>query len=343
MSDTAWDATTRRRLADFLAAGLGARDCAIVERRLLRDGAVQENWLLLGEFAGGSLPGSQRLVLRTNAATSLGVGLDRAGEFAVMRAAHRAGVHLPEPLLLCADAVVIGKPFLVMRWISGEGAGARIVAAADAAGATGEALARSLAAELARLHRIAPPRADLVCLGAPPADPALARIEELARLLAADDDPHPVAEWALRWLRRNAPPPAAPVLCHGDFRTGNYLAEGGELAGILDWEFATWSDPDEDLGWFCLGPWRFGAYEREAGGIAPRRAFCDAYAAAAGRAVDATRLRYWEVMAALRWLVLALRQCDRFLKGGERSLDLGLTGRRPAECELEILRLTETA
>jgi hypothetical protein len=48
-------------------------------------------------------------------------------------------------------------------------------------------------------------------------------------------------------------------------------------------------------------------------------------------------------MAALRWLVIALRQRDRFLAQGERSLDLALTGRRPAECEFEILRLTEAA
>jgi hypothetical protein len=48
-------------------------------------------------------------------------------------------------------------------------------------------------------------------------------------------------------------------------------------------------------------------------------------------------------MAALRWLVIALRQRDRCVVGGERSLDLALTGRRPAECELEILKLIEAA
>ena len=42
---------------------------------------------------------------------------------------------------------------------------------------------------------------------------------------------------------------------------------------ILDWEFAAWSDPDEDLGWFCLGCWRFGAYAQEAGGIGRRDVF----------------------------------------------------------------------
>jgi aminoglycoside phosphotransferase (APT) family kinase protein len=338
VSAALWDEEKRRRLATFLAAGFAARACDIAEPRLLPNGAVQENWLLDAVFAGGGLPGRRRLVLRTHAQTSLGLGLDRAGEFAVMRAARAAGILVPEPLLLSTDAAVIGKPFLVMRWIAGETAGGDIVARAAS-----EGLAATLAGELAKLHRIAPPRSDLACLGVPPADAARARIAELARLLAADADPHPVAEWGLRWLRLHAPPPAAPVLCHGDFRTGNYLVAEGRLAGILDWEFAGWSDPDEDLAWFCLGPWRFGAYAREAGGVASRRFFCDAYAAVAGRSVDPDRLRFWEVMAALRWLVLALRQRDRCLAGGERSLDLALTGRRAAECEFEILRLTEAA
>jgi hypothetical protein len=48
-------------------------------------------------------------------------------------------------------------------------------------------------------------------------------------------------------------------------------------------------------------------------------------------------------MAALRWLVIALQQRDRYMKYGERSLDLALTGRRVAECEHEILVLTGLA
>ena len=76
-------------------------------------------------------------------------------------------------------------------------------------------------------------------------------MDQLAALLAADDDPHPVADWALRWLAHHRPNPVPPVLCHGDYRTGNYRVAGGSLTGILDWDFAGWSDPDEDIAWFC--------------------------------------------------------------------------------------------
>lgn len=335
------EAATRERLARFLCEAAGARAVEIGEFRPLSGGAVQENWLVVMAIEGGAFAGRQQLVLRTDAATSLSMSSDRASEFAVQRLVHAAGVTVPEPLFLCRDAKVIGKPFFVMRWMPGTADGERIVA--GEIGGSRAVLAERLAQELAKLHQLRPPHDAAVGLGAPPHDAAAARLEPLARFLAAHGEPHPVAEWGIRWLRRQRPPPAQPVLCHGDFRTGNYLADEHGFTALLDWDFAGWSDPDEDIAWFCLGYWRFGAYQREAGGLVPRAAFHRAYQAASGRAVDPARARYWEVMAALRWLVIALEQRDRFLKGGEGSLKLLLNGRRPAECELEILRLTEQA
>ncbi len=329
----------RTGLRRFLRDATGAAVAEIRALHRLHGGAVQENWRLDVDFAGGSLAGRQSLVLRTAAATMLGFGLDGAAEFEVLRAVHAAGVAAPEPLFLCGDAGIIGKPFLLMRRLAGDATPARIVS--GELGGARDTLIADLARALAAIHALVPPNRDLACLGPAPQDAAAARLAQCAAWLARDGEPHPVAEWALRWLARYAPVPVAPVLCHGDFRTGNFLADAAGLAGILDWEFASWSDPHEDLGWFCLGCWRFGAYQREAGGIAPRAAVIAAYEAASRRRVEAQRLRWWEVMAALRWLVIALRQRDRCLVGGEPSLDLALTGRRPAECEFEILKLTE--
>ena len=328
-------------LERFLCRATGAERCAVAAFDRLEGGAVRENWRLEALLDGGTLAGRQALVLRTDAATSLGIGLDRAAEFAVLRAVHAAGVAAPEPLLLCLEPTVIGKPFFLMRLLPGEAAPARIVG--GALGGPRTALAAALARQLARLHAIVPPRPEFDALGEPPEDAAAARLAQCAALLASDPAPHPVAEWGLRWLSRHRPAAAPRVLCHGDFRTGNYLCDEAGFTGLLDWEFAGWSDAHEDLAWFCLGCWRFGAYAREAGGIAARASFLGAYAAASGRAVEPERLRWWEVMAALRWLVIALRQRDRWLLGGERSLDLALTGKRPAECEIEILKLTEAA
>lgn len=313
-----------------------ARAERILEARMspLLGGAVLRHYRLDFVLRGGPLAGGQHWVLRADGATKLGLGLPRAQEFAVQRALFRAGLKVAEPLFMCCDDSVFGVPFFLMRDVPGEADGAAVVAQGS-----NEALAEELGRELARLHALDLHR-DLHFLPGPPEDAAAARIAELENLLRRDEDPHPVAEWALRWLKRHRLARVQPVLSHGDFRTGNYLVADGALAGVLDWDFASWSDPFEDIAWFCAKAWRFGAIALEAGGIAPREAFYRGYSAVSGTGIDDARVHYWEVMAALRWLVIALKQRDRYLKQGERSLDLALTGRRPAECELEILILT---
>lgn len=317
----------------FIAERTGAT--AVEDARIeeLAGGAVLHHWRLDFTLLGGTMPGRQSWVLRRDGATKLGLGLSRAREFALQRAVFRAGLAVAEPFFMCCDETVLGAPFYLMRCLPGVTDGMTITQAGENA-----PLAAALGTELGRLHTLDLGVSRL--LGPPPADAAAARLCELEAALDADDDPQPVARWALRWLGRNKSSPARPVLCHGDFRTGNYLIEDGQLAGILDWDFAQWGDPDEDIAWFCSRHWRFAASARDAGGIASRAVFCGAYEAEAGRRLDPERLRYWSVMASLRWLVIALKQRDRFLKQGEASLDLALTGRRVAECEHEILALT---
>lgn len=328
-----------RGLAELLVSKTGARAVELGDFRPLTNGAVLRHWRIELELRGGRFAGPQSWVLRADGLTPLGLGMKRAQEFALQRALFAAGLAVAEPMFMCCDESVLGAPFFAMRFIAGESDGKAIVAAGR-----NDALAEALGGELARLHALdLAPR--LRFLPAPPADAAATRRDELARLLAEDDAPHPVADWALRWLARHRPAPARPVLCHGDFRTGNYLVARNRLAAVLDWDFAGWSDPDEDIAWLCAKAWRFGAPhskagECEAGGIAPRAVFHRGYEAVAGRRIDPARVHFWEVMAALRWLVIALKQRDRFLRHDERSLDLALTGRRVAECEHELLALT---
>src|SRR5580704_16404669 len=291
-------------------------------------------------FGGGRLAGAQRLVLRTDAATGLPSSLGRIEEFAVLKAAFAAGVTVPEPLFACSDKAVLGKPFFVMRRVQGSAAG-RPITLDPALEAARPALADRLGRELARLQTITPPRADLAFL--PPDAGPTGQIAELRAYLDRHPNPRPVLEWALRWAEKHLPEPLPAVLCHRDFRTGNYLVDGTRLTAILDWEFAGWGDPDEDIGWLCCKGWRFGRLDREAGGIAERAHFYRGYESESGRRLDAERVRFWEIFANIRWAVIALQQSDRYLIGGARSLSTAITGRRATECELELLLLLDPA
>ncbi|WP_289014427.1 phosphotransferase family protein, partial [uncultured Methylobacterium sp.] len=201
-------------------------------------------------------------------------------------------------------------------------------------------LAERLGRELALVHGIRPPQEALAFLEQPDPHPALAAIRGLRAKLDALNAARPSLEWGLRWAERHAPEPLPPVLVHGDFRTGNYMVDSEGLTAILDWEFSGWGDPLSDLGWFCAACWRFGQTEKEAGGIAPRAAFYRGYEAQIGRPIDDAAVRYWEVVAHLRWAVIALEQAYRHISGAEPSLELALTGRLVPDLERAVLRAT---
>lgn len=326
-------------LARYLVAALGARSVSVRGRARLGGGAIQENHALDVDVSGGPHAGRRQFVLRTDAPSGVAVSHSRVQEFALLRAAQGAGVTVPEPIALCADSTVIGKPFYLMTRVAGTAAG-HILVRDDKWSGDREALVARLGEELARIHSITPPRADLGFLPIPDEAPALAAIGTYRAWLDTYRGPRPALEWGLRWLERRAPSAGDLVLCHRDFRTGNYMVDDKGLTGILDWEFAGWGDPHEDIGWFCAKCWRFGATTREAGGVGPRAAFIRGYEAQSGRRVDAEAVRYWEIMAHARWATIALQQGERHVSGAEASLDLALTGRRIAELEYELLRMT---
>lgn len=322
------------RVAHWLTARAGGA-VRIIETSRLSGGAIQENHRLLIDVAGGDWPGRHDLVLRRDAASSVETSHGRAEEFALLKAAHAAGVTVPTPCVLCQEPAVLGGPFFLMHRVAGEARGNRLVKAPPDAD-----LVRALGANLARLHGIRPPQADLGFLGPPPADPAGEAVATYRSYLDALPDPHPVVEWGLAWLARLSPPPEDIVLCHRDYRTGNLMIADGRLTATLDWEFAGWSDPMEDIGWFLAKCWRFGRWDQGAGGLGPAGAFLAGYEETAGQAVDRDAVAYWQAMALVRWAVIALQQAERHNSGAEPSLELALTAHVVPELEAEILIMT---
>lgn len=310
---------------------------------LLSGGAIQQNWAITAEVRGGPQHGHQEWVLRTDAASSIAVSRSRAEEFALLEAVFAAGVAVPEPLWLCADPEeppVIGRSFFIMQRLRGVAAGHRLTREA-ALVPDPDALALSLGRNLARIHSIVPGDQRLQFLGTPSGNPARADIAAYRTHLDELRARNPVLEWGLRWCEMNVPQPQPSVLLHRDFRTGNYMVEGGEISGILDWEFAGWGDRREDLGWFTARCWRFAKPDREAGGIASISAFLDGYRSETNIQIHAADLRFWQVMAHVRWAVIALQQTARHGSHKERSLELALTAQVVPDLELEIVRLID--
>lgn len=323
---------TVRRLSQFIARSTGAHNATIVALDRMSGGAVQENWALDVEL-GGEL---RRWVLRTDAQAAVPESLTRAQEFAVLKVAYPANVFAPEPLYFCEDLAITGRQFFIMERLPGIAAGHKITRDAKLVPDPAR-LARELAVNLARLHQIRRPHPHLAFLKTMLARDSIAHYRSYLDTLR---DGHPVLEWGLRWCELNAPLREETTFIHRDYRTGNYLVHNGHLTGVLDWEFPAFGNPLEDVGWICARCWRFARPDLTVGGIAGVEDFVPEYERASGRRVSRSDLNYWQVMAHLRWAVIALQQAERHLSGIDSSLELALTGRIVGELELEILNLT---
>ena len=111
---------------------------------------------------------------------------------------------------------------------------------------------------------------------------------------------------------------------------------------MLDWELVHIGEVYEDLAWFCIRAWRFGAPEAlGAGGLGSVESFLSAYEEAAGIDLDRDAFRWWLTVATLRWGVICRFQAERHLSGQTPSVELAAIGRRVSETEWDVLDLLE--
>jgi len=326
-------------LESWLAGVSSARQVKISNIKPLTGGAIQENWKFECIIDDGPNHGSHCFVLRSDAPSAVATSLSRSQEFEVLRVAHAVGVTVPEPLWLCNDMNVTGRAFYIMRLVEGVALGPKVVKD-KSLGGDREMLGKRLGKELGRIHSICPPRSELGFLKTPANHPAIEAIDTLRRYLDDIGEARPVLEWGLRWAELNLPETSEITLVHQDFRTGNYLVDSHGLNGILDWEFAGWGDPMSDLGWFCAECWRFSRPDLEAGGVSSRDAFYQGYREYAQNKIDEDAVLFWELIAHIRWAVIALQQSNRHISGNQKSLELALIGRLLPELELQILNMT---
>lgn len=305
-----------------------------VLRPSLGDGVVVEN---LRALTGGAsrttwafdavTDDRQALILRTGPPDDVHASMEL--EAAVQQRAATAGA--PVPRILAADnsTAALGNPYLICNVIPGETIVRRIYRTLDDVGR--DRLLHQCARALADIHR------------ADPAGLGLAESDQLSEWRSRMDqmgDTTATFEWAFRWLAANRPPPTPHVLVHGDFRMGNLIVDENGLAAVLDWELVYTGEVYEDLAWFCIRAWRFGAPEdRGAGGLGSVESLLSAYEEESGAELDRDAFRWWLTVATLRWGVICRFQAERHLSGQARSVELAAIGRRVAETEWDVLDL----
>jgi aminoglycoside phosphotransferase (APT) family kinase protein len=314
-----------------LAPKLGGTSVEGIQR--LSGGASMHTWA----FTVVSPSGRQEMILRRrnvpfDEATSRSTSL--ATEAALIRGAAAVGAPVAPLVLLCEPEDGVGEAHITIR-IPGEALGRKIVNDARFE-AVRPKLARQCGQVAAQIHTMT---GEGIPLKHANAQEELARYEEVYRASGAE---RPILELALQHLKKNSPPPMAPVLLHGDFRNGNIMFDPEKgVAAVLDWELSHWGDPAEDLSWICVNSWRFGRADKPVGGFGEYRDLLEGYAEAGGVEVPLSRLLYWQALGSLRWGIMCLMMYTSYATGAESSVERPMIGRRVSETEIDLINLLE--
>lgn len=305
-----------QRFARFLEANIaGASDVVVESIDRIHGGASRETYRCKARWQEGGREVERGLILRRDPESSL-IETKREIEYGAYRAFQGSRVPVPAALFLETDSQWLERPFFVMEEVSGAAANPfqpdPYAPHAEAVGVQFWTILGQIAAADWRANGL-----DKV-LDAPAPEECWRR--ELAHwedVLDQDElEPQPIARAAIRWLRRNPPPPAQRItVVHGDYRSGNFLFDGdGKIGAILDWEMCHLGDPLEDLGWAFDPLWANSETERPAQLIERARAI-ELWEKSSGLRVDPAAFEWWEIFAHVKGLAIWISSSKEYASG----------------------------
>lgn len=234
----------RDRMATGLA-GLGVR-LDKLDRVPAAPGGGNSGITLVAQVSGGGL--GERLVIKVAPPGLKPVrNRDVVRQARLLDALRRDGrVPVPDVVLVSLGDPPALPPAVVMRFVEGDAVEPGLELARPPAGIV---RSRSLAAArlLAALHGL-----DATDLGLDGELPMSLgdELDKWARVFASVEPAHRAGHGAiLALLVASMPEPVPAAICHGDFRLGNMLCSGEDIAAVIDWEIWSRSDPRLDLSW----------------------------------------------------------------------------------------------
>jgi aminoglycoside phosphotransferase (APT) family kinase protein len=301
-----------QRLQAYLRAKLAAPDLTVSGLARIPGGASRETYRFRAT-SGGTERG---LILRRDPPASL-IETERDTEYRAYEAFHGLGLPVPAPIALERGTEALERPFFVMEEIENCNAGS--IMSPDPYGAHAQSIGEQFFGVLGQIAACDPRDVGLGDIEGE-TDIHDVAMHEVARWEAVVDDderePQPIVRAALRWLKRNPPPPAQKIaVVHGDYRTGNFLFDdAGKIRAILDWEMSHLGDPLEDLGW-AIDPLWSGGNPARPGGMLPRAEAIAIWEKASGLTADPKALFWWEIFASLKGAAIWISAAREYAEG----------------------------
>lgn len=295
------------RLQAYLRQIEGCEAAEVTDFRLIVGGRSRQTALF--SLTGSAKLPAHMVIQRGIPGQAAGEGfLTEDIQYKLLTELHKAGMRVPQPVLVETDPQWLDAAFLLVERVPGAPVQPDYWLPAD-----NETVVLGLAREMAVLH--AQP-ADVVGRGLPQARERYdiegwrAELEQLAgQWNSGAHWPSITMSAVIDWLRRNVDClDDRRAIVHNDMIFHNILAQDGQITAILDWEQCAIGHPGEDLG-YCY-PVVIAVTDWDK--------FIAAYRAAGGADIPQRQIDYFALRAGLRLMNLVL-------KGGRDSFEGGLS------------------
>lgn len=308
-------------LAKYLAHRMPlAEGIEVANLSRIHGGSSQETyryearWTEAGEAKGG------RFILRRAPEAGL-VNAEHDLEYTVYSGLEGCSVPIPSVHFLELDRQWLERPFFIMDMLPGQPG--VITGPVKPYDGIEEPVSKQFWTHLGALAALDPAGRGLESLRGWN-DPQPVHERELdyweAKLDEGEDIVEPLLRGAIRWMRRNPPPPPQKLaIVHGDYRSGNFLyTPDGAVTGILDWEMCHLGDPLEDIAWAIDPFWSMEQYY-------PLDRALALWEEASGLVVDRQALDWWRLFAAIKCSAIWTTAEKSFEEGTSDELVLALT------------------
>ncbi len=285
------------------------------------------------------------IALRRQPEDGLLAPYDIVGQYRLHEALLRTTVPVPALIGLELDPALLGMPFYAMEKVEGtvpvqwQGNDPTIfpdeATRRDIGNQFVDALVRIHQVDwrAERLHELLTGPGDTDTDSDLGTDPGTAEIDRWERFL---DDATlvevPLLRAAIGWCRRNLATSEHVVLCHGDYRIGNFMLADQQIVAVFDWELAHLGDPVEDLAWAGLRLFR--GRSPLVSQLLPLDEVLTRYTDQTGMHVDDDVLRFWTVLGMVKAAAPHLRAASAFESGRSSDVRLAAMGHQ----SLHVLR-----
>ncbi len=327
------------RLAKYLRHKMpGAADLEVTSIFRAHGGASRETYIAQVQWRVGGELQKKGMVVRRPPVASL-IETDGEIEYRVYEAVFRIGFPVPEPIYSEQDPRWLDRPFIVISEVKGCQVGNPL--AREPYGPLAATLGEQFFTHLGNLAAQDPAKLGLLGVLEPvePSQVWKRELDHWEKMIDADAfHPVPVVRAAIRWMRRNPPPPPRKVsLVHGDYRSGNFLFDAkGEIKAFLDWEMAHLGDPLEDLGW-AIDPLFSHQRPTRSGGMLERAEALRTWERASGMTIDRAALLWWELFSHVKGYAIWVSAAKEFTSGANIDPQLGFIWQWPNRVSADLI------